>query len=45
MPENQTARTPRHWRDQIEKVGDIVSESPGDFIAVRLGDFIGIRTA
>lgn len=37
-------RTPRHERDQIGKVGDIVSESPGDFTAVRLGDFIGIRS-
>ncbi|SPP93231.1 protein of unknown function [Bradyrhizobium vignae] len=31
-------------RDQIGKVGDIVSESTGDFISVRLGDFVGIRT-
>lgn len=31
-------------RDQIGKVGDIVSESAGDFISVRLGDFVGIRT-
>ncbi|WP_247454091.1 hypothetical protein, partial [Bradyrhizobium sp. CW11] len=30
-------------RDQIGKVGDIVSESTGDFISVRLGDFVGIR--
>ncbi|OSJ19981.1 hypothetical protein BST63_00410, partial [Bradyrhizobium canariense] len=30
-------------RDQIGKVGDILSESTGDFISVRLGDFVGIR--
>ncbi|WP_247542933.1 PD-(D/E)XK nuclease family protein [Bradyrhizobium sp. 146] len=30
-------------RDQIGKLGDIVSESTGDFISVRLGDFVGIR--
>jgi len=31
-------------RDQIGKVGDIVSESTGDFISVRPGDFVGIRS-
>ncbi len=31
-------------RDQIGKMGDIVSESTGDFTSVRLGDFVGIRT-
>ncbi|WP_024521025.1 hypothetical protein [Bradyrhizobium sp. Tv2a-2] len=31
-------------RDQIVKVGDIVSESPGDFISVHPGDFVGIRS-
>ncbi|MET4332125.1 hypothetical protein ABIB80_007987, partial [Bradyrhizobium sp. i1.15.2] len=30
-------------RNQIGKVGDIVSESTGDLISVRLGDFVGIR--
>jgi hypothetical protein len=30
-------------RDQIGKVGDIVSESPGDFKSVHPGDIVGIR--
>ncbi len=43
MPENLPARTPRTGRDQIGRMGDIVSEAPGDFTSVHPGDFVGIR--
>lgn len=45
-PRQKTNRPERlaTGRDQIGKVGEIVSESVGDFISVRLGDFVGIRT-
>jgi len=44
MPEKLPPECLVTGRDQIGKVGDIVSESTGDFISVRLGDFVGIRT-
>jgi len=43
MPEKLPPECLVTGRDQIGKVGDIVSESPSDFISVHPGDFVGIR--
>ena len=44
MPEKLPPERLVTGRDQIGKVGDIVSESPSDFISVHPGDFVGIRS-
>jgi hypothetical protein len=44
MPEKLPPECLVTGRDQIGKVGDIVSESPSNFISVHPGDFVGIRT-
>jgi len=43
MPEKLPPERLVTGRDQIGKVGDIVSESPSDFTSVHPGDFVGIR--